>query len=107
MTFSQQVLTIFSDDNSEISVYTAQVKVSLADYPDIFKIADFEITIDPCEVTKFEITSGPYDTDYAISAVKKSLDLPIISQDSCTYPVIYELVTPQEFLTIDKTTGEI
>ena len=70
-------------------------------------LADFSVIINPCEVTNFEIASGPEDTEYAISAVEKILDLPVISQDACSYPVVYELVNPMTFMTINETTGEI
>ena len=55
MTFDQRVLTVLSDGNAEIGFYEAQVKVSLADYPEIFKMADFSITINPCEVIEVAI----------------------------------------------------
>ena len=58
-------------------------------------------------MTTFEYQTGPIDTDYAISAVEKRFDLPVINQNRCTYPILFELITPQPFMTIDDKTGEI
>ena len=51
----------------------------MADYPEITISEEFTITINPCEVETFSFKSGPLDTDYAISAVEKRLELPVIS----------------------------
>ena len=101
------MLTILSEDNAEIGFYEAQVKVSLVDYPDIFKLADFSITIAPCVVTSLEGTGGPDDAEYGVKEPSISLGFVTISQEFCTYPVIYELVEPKAFITVDQNTGEV
>ena len=58
-------------------------------------------------MSTFEFKAGPVETEYAISAVEKSLVKPEVSQDGCTYPVKYELVETYNFMTIDEKTGVI
>lgn len=102
-----QVLSVISGDDAKIGIYEAQVKVSLVDYPEIFKLADFSIIINPCLVSDFVGTGGPENTEYGVAEPNISLGFMTISQDSCTYPVNYELVEPKSFIIVDQVTGEI
>ena len=50
-----------------------KIKVSLLDQPTIFKIAEFSVTIQPCAVTDFLLTTGPENQDYIVKGELQSL----------------------------------
>ena len=55
LTFVDSFLTLSSEDDTQIGIYEAQIKVSLVEYPEISSVADFALIINPCEVESFEI----------------------------------------------------
>ena len=84
-----------------------QIKVSLNDLPNIFKIAEFSVTVNPCQVETIEITAGPEKSEYTTEADKKSLGFLTTAQAACSYSVTYEQVDVNPFISIDQATGEM
>ena len=100
-------MTALSTDDSEIGIYEAQLDLCMDEYPDIETQVDFKVIVSPCQVTEIILKDGPEDTKYAISTAEKMLATPSLDQGVCKYPVTYEIVEPQPFMTIDEMTGEI
>ena len=69
-------------------------------------MADFTVTINPCQVTDFEAL-GPTDASYLLKAGEKVLGSANGSQGACSYPVKYSLSVLKPFLTLDQITGEL
>ena len=100
-------MTALSIIDSEIGIYEAQLSVCMDEYPDIEDHVDFNVIVSPCQVSEISLEDGPEDTRYAISTAEKMLTTPSLDQGVCKYPVTYEIVEPQPFMTIDEKTGEI
>ena len=103
--FNERTISAKSTDDGDIGKYEIQVKVSLANYPDVSTTTIFTLIINPCVFEALTVTAGPSDAEYNIRSGIKSLGPILVSQDLCNYPISYEVLGDETFVTID--TGEV
>lgn len=103
LSLNGRIITGTSVDNSVIGEHRVQLKVSLFDQPDIFKIAEFMVTVNPCQVTDFNIELVPLSQEYTVTADKLKMGTFTVYQGACSHPVTFELVEPLPFVTFDQS----
>jgi len=105
LVFANRTFTVQTDDDAAIGEHIVQVKVVLEEFPDRFRLANFKVLVNPCRVKQLTETGARFDPIYVVRQSEMSLGKLNVSQEGCTYPITYELLTPHPFLNF--TAGEM
>ena len=95
-----RTITVKAESDADIGSHQVQLKISLAEYPEVSIIKEFTVTVDPCQVSEIQILSGPSDVNYEIKTAKTKLGTLSTSQGSCSYDVTYTVFDTVSFLSI-------
>lgn len=101
MQLVDRTITVKAESDSDVGSHLVQLKISLAEYPEVSIIKEFTVTVDPCQVSEIEILSGPSDVSYEIKTPIAKLGTFSTSQGSCNYDVTYTVFDTVSFLSIE------